>query len=201
MNKIDLSKFEALYDQFDGGHGLDHINRVRNLAMKLAGKYLPEKKNLVYAAATLHDIGLIEGRENHELNGAKMILSDKDLQKFFTKNEISEISDAVKEHRASSGNPQTILAKIISDADKASDSPGEAMRRAVSYGKIHMPELSEDQQVWRAAKHLKEKFGIDGTGRRTYFPESEFAIENTYKPIFEALDREDYSSLINISKS
>lgn len=189
---IDLSRFEAMYSQFDAGHGLGHISRVRNFAVKLAKKYLPEKVDLTYIAATLHDIGLAKGRDNHEMHGAQMILESRELRKFLSQNEIEEIADAVREHRASTGKPKTVLAKIISDSDKVSDSTREAMKRAVEYGKIHRPELDKEGQIWRAANHLKQKFDVGGTGRRVYFPESEKALEETYKPIFEAVDKKDY---------
>ncbi len=200
QKNINLSKYEALYEQFDGGHGMDHISRVRNLALKLAEKYLPDKLDLVYIAATLHDIGLINGRENHEINGAEMVLKDQDLKKLFSEEEIGEIAESIKQHRASSGKPQTVLAKIISDADKASDSSSEALIRAVEYGKVKYPELTYEEQIWRAAKHLKEKFGKGGTGRRTYFPESAQALDEAYKPIFDALSKNDFKFLEELTK-
>jgi HD superfamily phosphodiesterase len=195
---IDLSKFEAMYNQFGDGHGLGHISKVRNLAVKLAKKYLPNKIKLAYVAATLHDIGLVNGRENHEITGSKMVLESKELHKFLSDEEIQEIAYAIREHRASTGKPKTILAKIISDSDKASDSSTEAMKRAIEYGKVNMPELNETEQIWRAAKHLTEKFGVGGSGRRTYFPESEQALEKTYKPIFKAVKKSDHKSLVEI---
>jgi uncharacterized protein len=197
----DLSQFEALYHQFDGGHGVDHVTRVRKLAVKLAKKYLPEKVHLAYIAATLHDIGLVHGRKDHELNGAKMARESEQLQQLLSKSELAEVADAIANHRASTGKPKTILAKIISDADKVSDNPGEAMRRAVGYGKKHYPDLSIEEQIWRAAVHLKEKFGPEGTGNRTYFPESSRALQKTYGLIIKAVDSNDHSYLKKITQS
>lgn len=64
--KINLQKYESLYDTFDGGHDRKHLNEVRNFAVQLAKKYSPEKIEIVYVAATLHDIGLSITRDNHE---------------------------------------------------------------------------------------------------------------------------------------
>lgn len=155
----DLRRFEKLYDQFDAGHGQEHIQRVRDQALKLARKYLPDKLELVYIAATMHDIGLIHGRENHEENGAKMALEDKQLAEDLTPTELLEVAEAIREHRASSGNPKSTLAKIISDADKASDTSAQALKRAYAYGQKNFPDLSHEEQLWRCGTHLLEKFG------------------------------------------
>lgn len=192
---IDLKRFEDLYEQFDDGHGQAHITSVRNFALELGKKYLSEKLKLIYIAATLHDIGLVEGREGHEGRGAQMILDDQQLKQDLTQHELEEIAEAVREHRASSGNPSSILAKIISDADKVSDTTQEAMVRAVKYGYKHYQELDHEGQIWRAAKHLKEKFGENGTGSRVYFPESTERLKQTFSPIISALDANDFATL------
>lgn len=199
--RIDLEKYEAMYDAFDGGHGRSHIERVRNLAVKLATIYAPDKVELAYVAATLHDIGLAQGRDNHEINGAAYLLKEQPLIEAFSSDELNEIAEAVREHRASSGNPQSILAKIISDADKVSDSTPEAMQRAYEFGKAHFPNLTDEQQIMRAAEHLKEKFGPEGTGSRMYFPESKAELENVYGPIFRAVDAKDFPFLQSLITS
>lgn len=113
---------------------------------------------------------------------------DKEILKNFSKEEIEEIVHAVREHRASTGNPQTVIAKIISDADKASDGTNSAFQRAYHWGKKHLPNVNHEGQLLRAAYHLKVNFGEEGTGRRLYFPESEERIVKMYEPIFNALE-------------
>lgn len=192
-----------MYDSFDAGHNLNHCVLVRKMAVLLAKKYLPEKVELAYIAATLHDIGISLGREEHESNGEKLIRQDKYLQDNLSKEDFEELCYAVKEHRASTGNPQTILAKIISDADRGggSGSSSEALTRAYDYGLQKWPDLSEEEQILRAGKHQSEKFCEGSYGRRTYFPETEARLKRMYDPIINAYQKEDLKYLRSLIKS
>lgn len=188
---INLRKYEDLYDNFDGGHDKRHLKMVRKIAVKLAKKYLPEKIDLVYMAATLHDIGLSIDRENHEIEGAELIKKDNYLKKYLG-NDFGLIVEAVREHRASTGNPKTILAKIISDADRGSNSSKESFRRAFEYGLKNYPDLDRLGQIKRAAKHQAEKFAKDSYGRRVYFSETEKRLSRVYDPIINAYQKENW---------
>ena len=192
-----------MYDSFDGGHDRNHCLLVRRMAVVLAKKYLPEKVDLAYIAATLHDIGISLGREDHESYGEKIIRQDEYLQNNLSKEDFEELCYAVKEHRASTGNPQTILAKIISDADRGggSDNSSEAMTRAYDYGLQKWPDLSEEEQILRAAKHQSEKFCEGSYGRRTYFPETEARLKKMYDPIINAYQKQDLKYLKSLIKS
>lgn len=177
-----------MYDTFDGGHDRKHLNEVRNFAVQLAKKYSLEKIEIVYVAATLHDIGLSITRDNHEKHGYEILLNDKKLKETYSQDEYEEILEVVKEHRASSGNPKSIVAKIVSDADKVADNTCRAIARAYMWGKTNIPTLNHEGQLMRAAYHLKEKFGTNGSGTRLYFEESRDKLEKIYQPIFDALD-------------
>lgn len=195
VTKFDLTKYEKLYQDFDSGHDIRHCEEVRNFAVELGKKYAPDKLELIYVAATLHDIGLSVTREDHEQHGFEILKKDPDLQKVYTKEEFDQILEAVREHRASSGNPQGIVAKIVSDADKVSDGTNRAFQRAYNWGVANMPELSHQEQLLRAAQHLRLKFGPDGTGTRVYFEESHKKQDETYKPIFAALEKSDLAKM------
>ena len=188
---INLKKYEDLYDNFDGGHDKRHLKMVRKIAVKLAKKYFPDKIDLVYAAATLHDIGLSIDRENHEVEGAELIKKDKHLKEYFG-DEFELIVNAVREHRASTGNPKTILAKIISDADRGSNSSKESFRRAFEYGLKNYPDLNSLEQIKRAAKHQAEKFAKGSYGRRVYFEETDKRLCRVYDPIINAYQKENW---------
>lgn len=199
--KLDLSKYEKLYDNFDSGHNKDHFLSVRKMAVLLAKKYSPDKIELAYIAATLHDIGLSVSRENHESDGEKLIRQDKYLKENLSKADFEEICHAVKEHRASTGNPQTILAKIISDADRGGGFGGsaEAFARSYNYGLKNYLDISEEEQILRAAEHQSQKFCKGSYGRRTYFPETEARLAKIYDPIVDAYKKGDlnyFKSLI-----
>lgn len=194
-----LKKYEALYDTFDKGHDRNHLIAVRKQAIKLAFKYAPKKLVLIYIAATMHDIGLSVNREEHEKEGVKLIESDKEIAAKLSSSEYKMLIEAVGEHRSHTGDPQSVVAKIISDADRSSSSSaGVAMRRTVEYGRKNFPELDETQQLLRAGKHLMEKFGGSGYGDRYYFAETEKHQKKVFQPIVKAYTHSDVNALRKI---
>ena len=203
MKKIDLSKYEALYDSFDGGHDRRHCVAVRNKAVELAKKYAPDKIDLVYIAATLHDIGLSVDRENHEIEGEKLIRSDPYLKSQLSPKDFEELCHAVGQHRASTGKPETIVAKILSDADRGGgfDNPADQFSRAYLWGKKHLPDLTDEEQIWVAAKSQTVKFSPGGFGRRTYFPETDLRLQKMFDPIIKAYQEHDLKYLQSLVKS
>jgi len=187
----DLSKYEKMYDKFDEAHSRENFIRVRVQALKLAKKYLPEKLKLVYIAATLHDIGLSKDRENHEDHGSKMILKDSYLKTIMTNEELLEVADAVKNHRASSGKPETILAKIISDSDRSAITTSYTLYRAITYGINHFPGHDLNWYIGRGIDHLHEKYGLSGRGRRYYFRETKKILDEVFRPILRLKNDSD----------
>lgn len=192
--RINLKEFEKMYDSFDKGHDRNHLKEVRVMGLKLAKKYAPEKEEIVYVAATLHDIGLSKGRDGHEISGYEMIKNNTDIKNSYTNEEFEEILDAIKEHRASSGSPKTLVGKIISDADK-SNSTSRSFTRAYEWGCKYLPQINHYGQLIRAAQHLYIKFGPNGSGIRVYFKETKEMQIKTYAPIFTALEKCDLSAL------
>ncbi len=198
--KIDLSQYEKMYDTFDKGHDQRHLNEVRDFAILLAEKYAPEMKEAVYVGATLHDLGLSIQREGHEELGYNMFKDNEELKNNYSQEEIEEILDAIKEHRASSGNPKTIVGQIVSDADKVATDTKRSFQRAYDWGKENLPTVNHPGLLLRAASHLREKFGPGGTGTRLYFDESKEKQNNTYEPIFQALDKYDFEAMESFLK-
>jgi uncharacterized protein len=199
--RIDLEKYRKIYDTFDCGHGWGHIVSVREFSLELGRKYCPDKLEIVWVAATLHDIGLCIGRDKHEEYGAEIIIKDESINSNYSKEEIEEIVHSVREHRASTGNPQTIVAKIVSDSDKVSDDTSSGFSRAYNWGVQNLPELNHEEQLLRAASHLEEKFGEGGTGTRLYFAESKERLYKTYKPIFKRYSNYDLQIMEGFLKS
>lgn len=193
---LDLTNYENLYDTFDAGHDRRHMETVRKQAVELAKKYAPDKVELAYIAATLHDIGISINREDHEKNGEKMILADEILKSYLSAEELKEVADAVREHRASNGRPETILAKIISDADKTPpDSTSEAFMRGFDFSKKYFPLLTEDEHLTRTSRHLAEKFSKQRVESMVFFPETAEKIEAIFTPIIEAYQKNDMAFL------
>lgn len=155
------------YDSFDAAHRRDHAETVISQAMDL---YLqaPEEirdrldPELLYAAAAYHDLGLVNGRENHHLDSGKIIREDSALMEWFSHDDIMTIAMAAEDHRASGKTePRSMYGKIIAEADRVID-PETIIIRTLQYGQAHYPELGREAQLLRAEEHLKVKYGYGG---------------------------------------
>jgi len=104
-------------------HDIDHLLSVARVAYIAAlEEELPVKKDMIYAAALLHDIGRASQYETgipHDQAGtliAETVLYDCG----FDEREVHDILDAIGHHR-SAGEAETMpLAKLICYADKKS---------------------------------------------------------------------------------
>ncbi|MCV0391770.1 MAG: HD domain-containing protein [Nitrosopumilus sp.] len=107
--------------QNDSAHDFDHIMRVYKNAQKICKKEKANEK-LVLSAVLLHDI--ISYPKSHKRSKNSSIESAKESQKIlkkydFTQNEISIISDAIRDHSFSQNKtPKTLEGKILQDADR-----------------------------------------------------------------------------------
>lgn len=99
-------------------HGLSHIENVVKISESIAKqlKYDEELIDAIKTAAFLHDIGCINGKKNHEINGYEM------AKQYFVKNNLNpkyknEILLSIKYHRNCRylNNP---IAPILRFADK-----------------------------------------------------------------------------------
>ena len=61
------------YDGFDAGHNRDHVHTVISQAMSLAQYYPEVDRCLLLIAAAYHDLGLINGREHHHTDSARIV--------------------------------------------------------------------------------------------------------------------------------
>jgi uncharacterized protein len=197
-SRIDLTEFETMYDSFDPGHDRRHMEEVRNCAVELAQIYCPDMVEIAYVAATLHDIGLSISRDGHEKHGVEILNKNEKLKEAYTKEEVDLILEAVGEHRASTGKPRSIVAKIVSDSDKTGFTTSRVLQRAYDWGCEAFPTVNHDGQLLRAAYHLKLKFGGEGTGTRVYFKESKERLNKVFEPIFNALGNDDLDTLNQI---
>lgn len=104
-------------------HNMDHVNRVYNLAINLAGNENVDL-DVLRASALLHDIARVKedndstGKTDHAVLGAKM--AEPILKKLgFSEEKIDHIQECIISHRYRTGNePKTKEAKILFDADK-----------------------------------------------------------------------------------
>lgn len=103
-----------------GSHGLDHVLRVVHLC-EVIGKEERADMKVLLPAALFHDIARdVEEKEGipHEVAGAEH--AERYLRSIgYDGDRILAISHAIRSHRFSTGcEPETLEAKILSDADK-----------------------------------------------------------------------------------
>ena len=150
-----------LYDHFDKAHQRDHVQMVIRQSMDLAAQ-MEVDRDMVYAIAAYHDIGLCEGREHHHEASARMLLADEKLRKWFSESQLQTMAEAVEDHRASSDHaPRSLYGRIVAEADRFID-PDTIIRRTVQYGLEHYPELDKEGHYQRTLQHLHEKDGRNG---------------------------------------
>lgn len=165
------------YRNFDDAHKEDHAMTVIQQAMLLMeGKdaWVASHEeadqiwkteidaNILLAAASCHDLGLVNGRDNHHMDSGVIIRADENLRKWFSPEQIETIAQAAEDHRASGkGAPRSIYGMIVAEADRVID--GETIiRRTVQFGFKHYPGLDRDGHIARAVDHLHEKYGRGG---------------------------------------
>ena len=150
------------YDDFDAGHGRDHVLTVMSQALSLAQYYPEVDRCLLLVAAAYHDLGLDFGRDEHHTHSARIVREDERLRQWFSNDEINTIADAAEDHRASSGHePRTIYGRIVAEADRIIDSE-TIVRRALLYGMKHEPGLDREGQYQRLMEHMQEKYNYGG---------------------------------------
>lgn len=162
------------YDAFDAGHSRDHVLTVMSQALKLAEFYPEVDRCILLVAAAYHDLGLINGREHHHSDSARIVREDERLKQWFTDEEIGTIADAAEDHRASSNHePRTIYGRIVAEADRIIDGD-TIVRRALQYGMKHEPGLDREGQYRRLMEHMREKYDYGGY-LKLWIPESDNA--------------------------
>lgn len=164
VNYIETTYY-PVYETFDHGHDVNHIEAVIERAFDIAGQVGDVDGNLVYAAAALHDIGIKDGREGHSTHSRKFVEQDENLERFFSKEEISILAEAVEDHSTSRGcEPRNIYGKIVCDADKDLDVE-TSLLRAYEFTVSYFPDKTEEEWADNVFNHLNYKFGENGIVR------------------------------------
>lgn len=164
------------YDHFDKAHQRDHIETVIRqsaaLADILSAKGTEVDRDMVYIIAAFHDLGIVNGRENHHVDSGRILMADPFLKKYFTPEQLVTMKEAVEDHRASSKSaPRSIYGRIVAESDRQID-PRTIVLRTIQYGLQHYPELDKAGHFARAEAHLKEKYG-EGGYMKLWFSESD----------------------------
>ena len=164
------------YTHFDKAHQLDHIETVIRqsaaLAELLSAQGVEVDRDMVYVIAAYHDLGIVNGRENHHTDSGKILMADPFLKKYFTEEQLVTMKEAVEDHRASSKHePRSLYGRIVAEADRQID-PRTIVLRTLQFGLQHYPELDKAGHFARAEAHLHEKYG-EGGYLKLWFPESD----------------------------
>ena len=168
------------YADFDPAHREDHVLTVISQAMELLDRMpgwltsqkasgadvshwdMSVRRDILLAAAACHDLGLVNGRENHHLDSGKIIREDLRLREWFNPEEIEIIAQAAEDHRASGKSaPRSIYGMLVAEADRVIDGD-TIIRRTLQFGQKHYPELDREGHIIRAIAHLREKYGRGG---------------------------------------
>lgn len=179
------------YEKNEKGHGIEHIKYVIERSFQLVKENsLDVNPNMVYTIASYHDIGHHIDSKNHEIISADIMSKDKNLSRFFTKNELVTIKEAIEDHRASAkDDPRSIYGRIVSSADR-NNKVEDCLRRTYTYGKKLNPDATDEELFLRAYDVLVNKFGEDGYAK-FYFKDTQY--ENFLRELRELLkDKEKY---------
>jgi len=162
------------YSKNEEAHDINHINYVINRSFELVKENnLDVNLDMVYVIASYHDIGHHIDSKNHEIVSADIMAKDKNLNKFFNKEELKIIKEAIEDHRASSSHePRSIYGKIVSSADR-NNTIEDCLERTYFYGKKLNPKLTDEELYERAYVVLVNKFGENGYAK-FYFKDKKY---------------------------
>lgn len=150
------------YASFDKAHQENHVRMVIEQSLKLAEHTPSINSDMVYIIAAFHDLGLINGRENHHRDSRKILEAEEFVGTHFTPEQIRIMGEAVEDHRASnSQKPRSEYGLIVAEADRFID-PETIIRRTVQYGLANYPQLDRAGHYQRTIEHLNEKYGPKG---------------------------------------
>lgn len=150
------------YASFDRAHQESHVRMVIEQSLKLAEHIPSMNTDMIYAVAAFHDLGLINGRENHHKDSGKILEADEFIKAHFTRRQIVTMSRAVEDHRASSQHkPRNRYGLLVAEADRFINAE-TIIRRTIQYGLANYPQLDREGHYRRAIEHLNEKYGQKG---------------------------------------
>ena len=149
------------YAAFDKAHNMEHVTRVIRRSLDLASKAGADL-DMAYVIAAYHDLGLTGPRAIHHLTSGKILLADARLKRWFSKEQLQLMKEAVEDHRASaSRSPRSIYGKIVAEADRDL-SPETVIRRTIQYGLANYPQLDAEGHWQRFMEHMDEKYSTNG---------------------------------------
>lgn len=132
-------KVEELLGSDNSGHGMEHINRVVNLALKFASKE-GANMEIVSLIALLHDVDdhKLFGLDNAKnLTNTKRILDECSYDIEIKNQVISEVSSIGYSKLLNGNRPKTLEGMIVSDADMCDGIGATGILRSYKYNLKH----------------------------------------------------------------
>lgn len=150
------------YASFDKAHQENHVRMVIEQSLRLAEHTPSMNADMVYVIAAFHDLGLINGRENHHKDSRKILEADEFVKFHFSRKQIVIMGRAVEDHRASNQKkPRNGYGLLVAEADRFIE-PETIIRRTIQYGLANYPQLDRAGHYQRTIEHLHEKYGPKG---------------------------------------
>lgn len=150
------------YATFDKAHQENHVRMVIEQSLGLAEHIPSMNPDMVYIIAAFHDLGLINGRENHHRDSRKILEADAFVKSHFTRKQIVTMGRAVEDHRASNQKkPRNGYGLLVAEADRFIE-PETIIWRTIQYGLANYPQLDREGHYQRTIEHLHEKYGPQG---------------------------------------
>ena len=150
------------YAAFDKAHRENHVRMVIEESLKLAEHTPSINSDMVYVIAAFHDLGLVNGRENHHRDSRKILEADEFVKSYFTRKQIVTMGRAVEDHRASNQKkPRNGYGLLVAEADRFID-PETIIRRTIQYGLANYSQLERAGHYQMTIEHLHEKYGPKG---------------------------------------
>ncbi len=202
MNKLKKvrSRSKKYFNENDTpSHDWNHVQRVLNLSQKLSKK-IGADLEIVKLSALLHDIGRnkedkgeIKDHANWGARKSKEILKKIGINK----EDITRVEHCIESHRyQNSIEPNTIEAKIISDADNLDALGAVGIARVFSYGgennyPMHDPKIPMEKDNSEMGEtqinHLKKK--ILNIKERIYTKEAKKIANSRHKYVKKFIKR------------
>ena len=186
MEKMAYIKKTLEKELSSSSHNLEHTMRVHNLALKIASTIEGVDLEVLELASLLHDIARVKEDTNetndidHAILGAGMA-SDILRTLGYSEELIKKVSHCIRTHRFRGNElPETIEAKILSDADKldaiGAVGVGRAFMIAGEYGEPLYKEFNLNEYGMNTLKNGKIK------NFRDHSPNIEFEIKLRHIP-------------------
>ena len=154
------------YKNFDKAHSISHFNFVTKNCVEYGSELIKQGKKvdleIAFLVGALHDIGIVNGREGHAKSSGTFVRQCKDLETWFSKEQIEMIAQAVEDHSSHlEYEPRSIYGKIVADADR-NNSLFLVFSRPVKYGIKNESFRTRQEHIDRVYDFVKNKFGRNG---------------------------------------